>query len=351
MINFPTSLDTLTNPTGTNQVAVIDHAEQHSNVNDIVEALEAKVGINGSAVTTSHDYKLGEVTGSDKAVGKSATQTLTNKTLTTPKIADTGSINDTDDNEFIKFSKTSSAVNELNITNSATGDAPILGVSGGDTNIDLSLKGKGTGNVKFGTANIKLPNADGTNGQVLVTDGSGNLSFTTVSSATANSILPTSVISLNGAGTSQSLATNTTMLVGLVNIPQNITVNKVTFKIEAYTSSGTLKIVLYTYNGSSIVLNATSATISSTGFKTITLGSPVSIASGQYYLGVVGVSGNFTIPTFTVDAGLDQFTNAVASGYVYEGTLTVTAGTPPSTIDPTAITKAQGRTANIRLDN
>lgn len=85
MINYPTSLDTLSNPVGTDKVnnanAALVHSTQHSNANDAIEALEAKVGINGSAVTTSHDYKLSEVITTDKAVGKSATQTLTNKTI------------------------------------------------------------------------------------------------------------------------------------------------------------------------------------------------------------------------------------------------------------------------------
>lgn len=77
--NFPTALDTLTNPTPTDYLNSPSHAGQHSTANDILEALEAKLGIDSSAVTTSHDYKLSEVTGTDKAVGKSATQTLTNK--------------------------------------------------------------------------------------------------------------------------------------------------------------------------------------------------------------------------------------------------------------------------------
>lgn len=84
-IQFPTNLDSLTNPTGTdlleNSNAALDHDLQHSNANDAIEALEAKVGADGSAVTTSHDYKLSEVTSTDKAVGKTATQTVTNKTL------------------------------------------------------------------------------------------------------------------------------------------------------------------------------------------------------------------------------------------------------------------------------
>ncbi len=89
---YPTTLDALSNPTGTDLVNSADpllkHDRQHSDANDAIEALEAKVGVNSSAVTTSHDYKLGEVTSTDKAVGKTASQTLTNKTLTTPTIAD-----------------------------------------------------------------------------------------------------------------------------------------------------------------------------------------------------------------------------------------------------------------------
>jgi hypothetical protein len=60
-INFPTSLDSLTNPVGgvdRQNSATVPHATQHANLNDIVEALEAKVGIDGSAVTSSLDYKL-----------------------------------------------------------------------------------------------------------------------------------------------------------------------------------------------------------------------------------------------------------------------------------------------------
>lgn len=100
-INYPNSIDTLSNPIGTdkvnNSVAGLKHSVQHSNANDAIEALEAKVGVDGSAVTTSHDFKLSEIVGADKAVGKTATQTLTNKTLTAPTI--TGL--DIADNEFL----------------------------------------------------------------------------------------------------------------------------------------------------------------------------------------------------------------------------------------------------------
>jgi hypothetical protein len=81
--NFPGALDALTNPTPTSDTVTVPHSTQHANANDAIEALEAKVGVNASGVTTSHDYKLGEVTAADKAVGKTATQVMTNKTLGT----------------------------------------------------------------------------------------------------------------------------------------------------------------------------------------------------------------------------------------------------------------------------
>ena len=58
--NFPTSLDTLTNPTSSDSLSSPSHSAQHANVNDAVEALQAKVGVDGSAVTTSLDYKVAQ---------------------------------------------------------------------------------------------------------------------------------------------------------------------------------------------------------------------------------------------------------------------------------------------------
>ena len=56
--DFPgTGLDNFTNPSNVDKLNNPDHATQHANINDSVEAIEAKVGVNSSAVTTSHDYK------------------------------------------------------------------------------------------------------------------------------------------------------------------------------------------------------------------------------------------------------------------------------------------------------
>ena len=66
--NFPTSLDSLTNPSAGDSQQTVSHSSQHANINDAMEAVQAKVGVDGSAVTTSHDYKLGDVTSTAKAV-------------------------------------------------------------------------------------------------------------------------------------------------------------------------------------------------------------------------------------------------------------------------------------------
>lgn len=90
----------------------------------------------------------------DKTVLKDATQTLTNKTLTSPKVGT--AILDTNGNEIIKTPATTSAVNEVTVTNAATGNAPSISATGDDTNIDIEIKGKGAGGVKIGTGTVAI---------------------------------------------------------------------------------------------------------------------------------------------------------------------------------------------------
>jgi hypothetical protein len=59
--NFPASLDSLTNPTSSDSLNSPSHSAQHANSNDAIEALQAKVGVDSSAVTTSLDYKVAQL--------------------------------------------------------------------------------------------------------------------------------------------------------------------------------------------------------------------------------------------------------------------------------------------------
>jgi hypothetical protein len=92
------------------------------------------------------DIGMGDVT-------TTGTQTLTNKTLTSPKIGT--SILDTNGNELALLTATGSAVNEFTLANAATGNGPTLS-STGETNVDININPKGSGVLKSATAAIKI---------------------------------------------------------------------------------------------------------------------------------------------------------------------------------------------------
>ncbi len=84
-------------------------------------------------------------------------------------------------NELVKFIKVSTAVNELTISNNSTGVGPILKATG-ETNVPITLAGKGTGPVNLGQAT--------TTGVVLladqpINDSSGNELIKFVKTTTA----------------------------------------------------------------------------------------------------------------------------------------------------------------------
>ena len=90
----------------------------------------------------------------DTLIGRATSDTLSNKVLTAPKFANGGFIADANGNSEIIFNTTSSAVNQLTITNSAAGNAPRMAATGLDTNITLSLSAKGTGTIDAGSFRI-----------------------------------------------------------------------------------------------------------------------------------------------------------------------------------------------------
>ena len=89
------------------------------------------------------------VLGQDGDVTLTGTQTLTNKTLTSPRIGT--NILDTNGNELVVLTATSSAVNELTLANAATGESPKFTASG-ETNVGITLAAKGTGVVQVLTS-------------------------------------------------------------------------------------------------------------------------------------------------------------------------------------------------------
>lgn len=76
---FPTALDSFTNPTETSNMddAGVLHSDQHANANDAIEALQAKVGITNSTDPASIEYKLARKQSTFTFVSPPATATST----------------------------------------------------------------------------------------------------------------------------------------------------------------------------------------------------------------------------------------------------------------------------------
>ena len=130
------------------------------------------------------------------------TQTLTNKTLTAPKFADGGFLADANGNEAVVLGTTSSAVNEIKITNAATGNDPLIAANGGDTNIDLALSPKGSGELVVGTGSAAATiTTSGAQDLVLDTNSGTNSGTITITDAANGDI----TIAPNGTGVAKAV--------------------------------------------------------------------------------------------------------------------------------------------------
>ena len=103
-----------------------------------------------SELDADRNVTLPLLTGHDEFTFNAHAQTLTNKTLTSPKIGT--SITDVVGNSLIDVVSTVSANNHLKLTNAANGDSPILESTGvSDANVALKLGSKGTSAVEITT--------------------------------------------------------------------------------------------------------------------------------------------------------------------------------------------------------
>lgn len=169
MVSFPWSLDTLLNPTASTLMDDVwyEHDTQHTNANDAIEALEAKVWVDWSAVATSLDYKVAQ-----RAVGaaSSTDNALVRFDSTTGKAIQNGIITQDDTGNL-------SSINAMNMNLTPT--------------VGTYAKGKVYRDATNGTMAIDL--GDGVTLQV------GQEWHVRVRNITGSNILNGKVVYINGA--------------------------------------------------------------------------------------------------------------------------------------------------------
>lgn len=117
-------------------------------------AATSKMGFSCAGVTPGQTRVLTVPDFNGTLATLGGTETLTAKTLTSPKVGT--AICDTSGNEIIKTPATASAVNEFTMTNAATLTHPLLSATGGDTDISIRLAAKGLGVIVSANRMVEL---------------------------------------------------------------------------------------------------------------------------------------------------------------------------------------------------
>lgn len=153
-----------------NAGAVVEVLFTATHHNELMEALEVEHNSNGthSDITADSVISTGVIEGASLELASGATVTAildednmaSNSATAIPtqqsvkayvdnNVSIPTQLNDTNGNEAIKTVATTNAVNELTVTNAATGGSPEISATGSDTNIHIAIKGKGDGLVKI----------------------------------------------------------------------------------------------------------------------------------------------------------------------------------------------------------
>lgn len=262
---FPTSIQDLDATRGSNndKLSTPNHVTHHTTEDDTIEALQAKVGVDGSAVTTSHDYKLSTITGSNKAVSN------VSGTLTTP-IINVGS--DAEGDTYYRNSSgafTRLARGADNYIMKMNGNVPNWEAETSNADASYSTKGIVQGLTDADTSGLTI-----TAGVISVNSGTsannivklnGSAQLPAVSGALLTNLTNPAVYSSGNATRDLTTATGTqTIAHGLAKTPKYI---RITYKKSH--SNQTLPIGLFdgvgTYNGSTYANTYNGADSSSTG--------------------------------------------------------------------------------------
>jgi len=407
MADFPTDIQTLpTNTTGSEPLSQAPHSNLHNTVNEVVNALQEKLGIDGSTNVDTIDYLLKSILSIDPGHKHTAASLIgisggggsggTKLVLNTTENTVTGTVSDTPIFTEPIPADTLGTNNAIRVTFSG-----VFTPGGAGTNSILRVKYGGQTVATFNTGNSSTDGrsviiqgmimADNDTGaqktEFIILTATGQthreINTATVDSTTnqnvvisaenddaADTMLGDSIlieeiaagssnnidtytskpVALTGSGTSTptSLNDNTVMSIGLLNIPQQIILSKLSAYIQSFASAGTFDYVIYSEDGQTQLLVVTSGTISGSGVVDTTTFSPITLPAGNYYVGVhPNGSASFGLRSVV----LDNLSLVPTGGAVLAGLVTIPASTTPATIDPdTDITFNLYAVALIRFD-
>ena len=224
------------------------------------------------------------------------------KTFSSTIVGDiNGNILDLNGNELVKGTATASAVNEITVTNAATGNGPTISATGSDDNINLNIEAKGTGVVNT-SGNLTVGGA---------MDVTGDTSVSTFDSSGA-----TSLATIGGVVNIASTGVMTTVK-GTLNIDEAVTLDTTLDVTGVTTLTGDL-----ISNGGDItnatVANANNIFATSTGKTTLGGGAVDLGASGSATTvkGTLNVDEAVTLDTtldVTGDTNLNSTTTSTSS--------------------------------------
>ncbi len=262
-------------------------------------------------------------------VGDTDTQTLTNKTISKASNTLTGVAGSGANSDITSLASLSTP---LSVAQGGTGAATLTA--------DNLLVGNGTSAMAF--------LAPGTSNNYVKSNGT---SWTSAAQATISSVV---VKGLNSSASLGSIAisSQTTRNVAMFNIPAYFTLGQITFNVATATSAGTVKLCLYSESGSSLLVDLTTASISTTGIKNITVSPTVTFEPGNYWLAVgcgssCNLSLNFHSSANTIATNING-ANIPAGESALEGTVSHTSGTCNSTLG--SVTASTTKALVARLD-
>jgi hypothetical protein len=149
-----------------------------------------------------------------------------------------------------------------------------------------------------------------------------------------------------------SLIANTTAKFFTFHIPVQITFS--VFEVyETSAGSGTIDVVIYSEDGQTQVASFTFTVTGSSGApQKYNIPQNITLPPGNYIWGWVTNGGADSITFRRWEVNLHGLQSGVGGCPVYHGTKTVTAGTMPTTVDPTVdITTADDTAVALRFDN